>query len=87
MLNHVMMSHAGSDNTIPRLVDMGFPGEYFAGAVTSGETTFRSLRDRPDQWWQKLGHRCIHITWGARGPVSVAGMGIEVCVNGRKQST
>jgi len=65
-------------NTIPRLEAMGFPGEYFAGAMTSGETTFRSLQDRPDQWWQKLGHRCIHITWRARGAVSVGGMGIEV---------
>lgn len=74
----LLFSLAGMTNTIPRLEAMGFPGEYFAGAMTSGETTFRSLQDRPDQWWQKLGHRCIHITWRARGAVSVGGMGIEV---------
>lgn len=69
---------AGSSNTIPKLEKLGFPGDCFASAVTSGEITFGCLQNRPDDWWQKLGKKCLHITWGDRGTVSVEGMGVEV---------
>ena len=68
---------AGSSSTIPKLQKLGFPGDCFAGAVTSGEITFGCLQSRPDDWWQELGKKCLHVSWGERGTVSVEGMGIE----------
>ena len=70
--------HVGSSNTIPKLGALGFPVECFAGAVTSGEITYGCLAVRPDPWWQELGKKCLHLTWGERGAVPVEGMGIEV---------
>lgn len=69
---------AGSIKTIPKLETLGFAQHCFAGAVTSGEITFGCLQKRPDEWWQGLGKKCIHISWGDRGAVPVEGMGIEV---------
>ena len=69
---------AGSSSTLPKLAKMGFPADGFSGAVTSGDITFQNLKLRPDGWWQSLGRRCLHITWGERGPVSVEGLNLEV---------
>ena len=69
---------AGSSSTLPKLAKMGFPADCFSGAVTSGDITFHNLSLRPDGWWQSLGRRCLHITWGERGPVSVKGLNLEV---------
>ena len=50
----------------------------FCGVVTSGECTHRHLTERPDAWWQGLGRRCLHFTWGQRGAISLEGLGLEV---------
>ena len=38
----------------------------------------RCLQEKPDQFWQDLGTRCIHYTWGSRGSVSLEGLGLQV---------
>ena len=61
---------------------MGFEASHFAGAVTSGEVTHEHLRTRPTPFWQQLGSRCLHFTWGARGSVSLDGYNVTVrCLN------
>lgn len=43
------------------------------------------LRDRPAPLWQGLGRRCLHFTWGARGAISLEGLGLEVRRGGAGQ--
>ena len=50
----------------------------FVGAITSGEVTHARLSQRPGPFWQQLGQRCLHLTWGARGAVSLTGLGLQV---------
>ena len=57
---------------------MGFPKEAFYGAITSGEVCHQALQNRPDDFYRGLGKRCVHITWGARGPVSLGDVDVEV---------
>lgn len=40
---------------------MGVPDSFYDGVITSGETTYSMLRDRPDPWWRSLGTRLFHI--------------------------
>lgn len=60
------------------LARMGFDPAHFCGVVTSGEVTHRHLAARPDAWWRALGRRCLHLTWAARGAISLEGLGLEV---------
>lgn len=73
-----LQAAAGSEKTIPRLTKLGFNSSTFSGAVTSGELAFLLLRDRPDSWWQGLGRKCLHFTWGSRGAVSLEGLKLDV---------
>ena len=57
---------------------MGFSQDAFAGAVTSGEVAHRSLEDRQGDFWKQLGKKCIHLTWGARGQVTLGDLDLEV---------
>jgi hypothetical protein len=57
---------------------MGFPKDAFFGAITSGEVCHQVLQDRPDEFYQALGKRCIHITWGARGSISLGDLDLQV---------
>ena len=57
---------------------MGFEASHFAGAVTSGEVTHEHLSTRPTPFWQQLGNRCLHFTWGARGNVPVDDYNVTV---------
>jgi hypothetical protein len=57
---------------------MGFDPTCFAGVITSGEVTHRHLSARPDAWWQGLGRCCMHLTWSARGAISLEGLGLDV---------
>lgn len=43
------------------LTNMGLPRNLYTHIYTSGEDTHRGLKDRPDSWHQKLGHRFYHI--------------------------
>ena len=72
------LSYAGSNAVIPKLGKMGFKQAAFAGAVTSGEVAHRALLARQGDFWANLGSRCIHLTWGARGQVTLAGLDLEV---------
>lgn len=36
------------------------------------------LATRPDAWWQRLGTKCIHLTWSSRGAISLDGLGLSV---------
>ncbi|BDA40671.1 probable acid sugar phosphatase [Coccomyxa sp. Obi] len=67
-----------SSGALGKLAAMGFPEEAFAGAITSGEVAHTALLRRQGQFWETLGNRCIHFTWGARGSISLEGLGLEV---------
>ncbi|PRW61092.1 Haloacid dehalogenase-like hydrolase superfamily isoform 1 [Chlorella sorokiniana] len=67
-----------SAGALRNLERMGFDVSAFCGVVTSGEVTHRHLSERPDAWWQGLGRRCLHFTWGQRGAISLEGLGLEV---------
>lgn len=50
-------------------------------APRRSEVTHRHLAERPDGWPAgpgRLGRRCLHLTWAARGAISLEGLGLEV---------
>jgi len=58
--------------------DMGIADALYGGILTSGEATYRALRDRTDPWLASLGNRVLHI--GPRRDRSVIeGLDIAVC--------
>lgn len=71
-----------SSGTIEKLKKLGFDPNWFSGAVTSGDMAHIHLQHRPSPWWQGLGHRCIHFTWGSRGTISLDGLGLQVGTKG-----
>ena len=40
---------------------MGLADDLYDGIVTSGEATHMMLRDRPEPWYQALGHKIFHL--------------------------
>ena len=73
-----MLRRIGSDTVLPKLANLGFNDSDFVGAVSSGEVAWTALEDRQGDFWTTLGKRCLHITWGSRGAVSLDGLGLEV---------
>ena len=68
-----------ADAALAKLQTLGFDRSWFAGgAVTSGEVAHDRLLNRPGAWWRALGHRVLHVTWGARGAVSLDGLGLTL---------
>lgn len=63
---------------LPKLAGLGFTDSDFVGAISSGEVAWKALENRQGDFWTKLGTRCLHITWGSRGAVSLKGLGLEV---------
>jgi HAD superfamily hydrolase (TIGR01459 family) len=46
---------------VEMLEGMGIKAELYDAIITSGESVFRALRDRPDPWHQKLTGACWHL--------------------------
>ncbi|CAL5225478.1 g8300 [Coccomyxa viridis] len=67
-----------SSGALGKLEKMGFPKDAFFGAITSGEVCHQALQNRPDDFYRSLGKRCVHITWGARGAISLGDLDVEV---------
>nr|XP_017178091.2 glycerol-3-phosphate phosphatase isoform X2 [Malus domestica] len=67
-----------SSTTMDKLKSLGFDPSLFVGAITSGELTHQSLQRRDDAWFAALGKSCIHMTWSARGTISLEGLGLQV---------
>ena len=44
-----------------QLSGLGIPAKLHNGVMSSGEATWRHLRDQPDEWYKALGRRCFHI--------------------------
>lgn len=44
-----------------RMVAVGVPKGKYDMIMSSGEDTWRHLRDRPDAWYRALGPRCFHL--------------------------
>lgn len=65
-----------ADAALAKLAQLGFDG--LSLCVTSGEVAHARLTDRPDGWWRGLGHRVLHITWSARGAISLDGLGLSL---------
>eukprot|EP00892_Ulva_mutabilis_P008737 jgi/Ulvmu1/6235/UM028_0093.1 len=63
---------------LEKIDQLGFPKEWFAGAMTSGEVTHRYLRDPPDGTWEALGTKCLHFTWSRRGTIDISSLGLSV---------
>jgi HAD superfamily hydrolase (TIGR01459 family) len=59
---------------------MGFPKDAFCGVITSGETTHEALLNRKTPFWHAR-KKCIHITWGTRGAISLENLGLEVTLD------
>ncbi|TQD88524.1 hypothetical protein C1H46_025944 [Malus baccata] len=60
-----------SSTTMDKLKSLGFDPSLFVGAITSGELTHQNLQRRDDAWFAALGRSCIHMTWSARGTISL----------------
>jgi HAD superfamily hydrolase (TIGR01459 family) len=73
----IILSNSGrlAEDTLSKLVGLGFEREWFAGAVTSGETTHAALSSRSTPPFATLGSKVLHLTWGARGAISLDGLG------------
>jgi HAD superfamily hydrolase (TIGR01459 family) len=46
---------------VEMLEGMGIEAELYDAILTSGESVFRALRDRPDPWYRKLAGACWHL--------------------------
>lgn len=64
-----------------KLKSLGFDTSCFLATITSGELTHQHLQKRNDPWFAALGRKCIHITWGDRGAISLEGLGLQVVNN------
>lgn len=78
LLIKALWTSAGSSGALSKLANMGFAEDAFVGAITSGEVTHNALLNRQGEFWETLGNKCIHLTWGARGSISLEGLGLEV---------
>lgn len=67
--------------TMEKLGSLGFDTSCFLAAVTSGELTHQYLQKREDPWFAALGRKCVHLTWGSRGAISLEGLGLQVVSN------
>jgi HAD superfamily hydrolase (TIGR01459 family) len=74
----VILSNSGrrAEDTLAKLEPLGFDPSWFAGAVTSGETTHQALELRTDPVFANLGPRCLHFQWSERGAVQVDELGL-----------
>ena len=74
----VILSNSGrrAAETLAKLRPLGFDPAWFAGAVTSGETTHQALTSRSDPAFAQLGTRCLNFTWGERGSINVDDLGL-----------
>ncbi|XP_039816236.1 uncharacterized protein LOC120678876 isoform X3 [Panicum virgatum] len=70
-----------SSVTMDKLKSLGFDTSCFLATITSGELTHQHLLKRNDPWFAALGRKCIHITWGNRGAISLEGLGLQVVNN------
>jgi len=70
-----------SSVTMEKLKSLGFDTSCFLATITSGELTHQHLQKRNDPWFAALGRKCIHITWGDRGAISLEGLGLQVVNN------
>ena len=71
---------AGAGGVLGKLAKLGFPEAAFAGVLTSGEIAQARLAGRRSGgwFWEELGSRCLHMTWSARGAISLDGLGLDV---------
>jgi len=75
----VLLSNSGrrAATNRERLAALGFAPERLAGIVTSGEATWRLLKERPGPPWSEFGRRCLLLTIGGDlGPVE--GLDLEL---------
>lgn len=64
--------------TARSLAAMGFDEDLFDAVVTSGELVHQGLEQRTAPPWDSLGRRVFHVTWSARGTISLDGLGLTV---------
>ena len=61
----VIISNSGqrAEHALEKLKLLGFEPGWFAGVVTSGETTHTALLTRDDPFFSCLGRKCLHLVW------------------------
>lgn len=59
----VMLSNAPrrADAVMDGMQEIGIPRMLYTDVLSSGELTWRALKERPDAWLKGLGRRCLHI--------------------------
>ncbi|MFM2130551.1 MAG: hypothetical protein RL477_2097 [Pseudomonadota bacterium] len=59
----VMLSNAPrrAEAVMTGMEEIGISRMLYTNVLSSGELTWRALRDRPDDWLKGLGRRCLHI--------------------------
>jgi HAD superfamily hydrolase (TIGR01459 family) len=59
----VVLSNAPrrSSEVAGRMSELGIPAALYDFVLSSGEIAWHCLRDRPDDWYRKLGNRCFHL--------------------------
>ena len=71
-----------SSETLAKLEPLGMDPRWFSGVVTSGELTHAALlcRGEPagDADFAALGSSALHLTWGARGAISLEGLRLRL---------
>lgn len=62
----LVLSNSGkrSQENVQRIADLGLPPDAYDGVLTSGEATWRGLRDRDSAPFKALGNRCLLIARG-----------------------
>lgn len=80
----VMLSNAPrrAEGVMAAMAEMGIPRALYDDAITSGELTWRALRERKDPWHAALGRRFIHI-----GPERDYGLwdGLDIDLHGHPE--
>ena len=64
----VIISNTGkrSKYTLEKLKILGFEPGWFAGVITSGETTHNALQNSNDPFFSSLGRKCLHLVWASQ---------------------
>ena len=75
------------ETTFDSLRTKGFDCNLFEGCITSGEVTYQSLvLPRHNDFFSKLGPRCVHVTWKDRNPINVDNPTIDSASRGKTNS-
>ncbi|UCH72702.1 MAG: TIGR01459 family HAD-type hydrolase [Rhodospirillales bacterium] len=71
--NSARRAHVGME----KMDSIGIPRDLYDRLITSGELTWRALRERSDPFYAGLGRRCLLISWGDDRGLTRGGVELE----------